>query len=296
MVVYVTDVSQLQYYDGAWKPVGGASAATATALGTVYARTPTSGTSATAFGYNTAPSATGNGSSVGSLAVGNNSATALTTGTNNTIVANGAALGLSSGVQNTFVGSTTGFVMNGDGNTAVGFAAGYSWGSSGNNNTCLGTSAGGTVTFSTYSGSNNMLLGASSSPSSNSVSNEITLGNSSIATLRCQVTSITSLSDERDKTEISPLEYGLGFVNELKPVAFTWNMRDGGKVGEHDFGFIAQDLVEVEDKYEADRLKLTLRENEDKLETTQGRLIPILVKAIQELSAKVEELEARLND
>jgi hypothetical protein len=121
------------------------------------------------------------------------------------------------------------------------------------------------------------------------------LGNSSIATIRAQVTSITALSDERDKTDIVPLEYGLDFVNELEPVAFTWNMRDGGKVGEHDFGFIAQHLAEVEDRYEADRLKLTLRENEDRLEATPGRLIPILVKAIQELSDKVTELEGKLN-
>jgi hypothetical protein len=185
--------------------------------------------------------------------------------------------------------------MNGDNNTTIGFAAGYGWGSSGSNNTMLGASAGGTAAFFTYSGSNNVLIGYQASPSGNAVSNEITLGNSSIATLRCQVTSITSLSDERDKADIAPLEYGLDFVNELEPVSFTWDTRDGSKVGDLDFGFIAQHLAQVEDKYEANRLKLTLRENEDKLEATPGRLIPILVKAIQELSAKVAELEAKQN-
>ena len=34
------------------------------------------------------------------------------------------------------------------------------------------------------------------------VNNEITLGNSNVTALRCQVTSITSLSDKRDKTNI----------------------------------------------------------------------------------------------
>jgi hypothetical protein len=85
---------------------------------------------------------------------------------------------------------------------------------------------------------------------------------------------------------------GLDFVNELKPVQFEWNMRDGGKVGQLDAGFIAQDLVAAEDATGlADYLQLTMRENPEKLEATQGRLIPILVKAIQELSAEVKALK-----
>jgi hypothetical protein len=68
-------------------------------------------------------------------------------------------------------------------------------------------------------------------------------------------------------------------------------MRDGAKVGVPDVGFIAQELAAVEDNYDAERLALTLRDNPDRLEATPGRLIPILVKAIQELTARVEELE-----
>jgi hypothetical protein len=120
------------------------------------------------------------------------------------------------------------------------------------------------------------------------------------------VTSITALSDQRDKTDIAPLEYGLEFVKELKPVSYTWNTRpetftelDGtqttcqAKVGIADIGFIAQDIVALEDSLNAaDSLQLSFRDNPDKLEVTQGRLIPILVKAIQDLTAKVEALEA----
>ena len=36
---------------------------------------------------------------------------------------------------------------------------------------------------------------------------------------------------------------------------------------------------------------LVMDENPDKLEAKQGKLIPVLVKAIQELSAKVDKLE-----
>lgn len=69
-------------------------------------------------------------------------------------------------------------------------------------------------------------------------------------------------------------------------------MRDGGKVDVPDTGFIAQELMAAEDAIEmADKLQLTYRDNPEKLEATQGRLIPILVKAIQELAAEVELLK-----
>jgi hypothetical protein len=69
-------------------------------------------------------------------------------------------------------------------------------------------------------------------------------------------------------------------------------MRDGGKVGVKDIGFIAQELAEVEDALNAhDVLALTYRENPEKLEASYGRLVPILVKAIQELSARLDALE-----
>jgi hypothetical protein len=170
------------------------------------------------------------------------------------------------------------------------------------------TGLGAFALFNTTTGGNNTAIGFNAQPSSATISNTITLGDSSIATLRCQVTSITSLSDERDKTEIEPLEYGLDFVKALKPVSFEWNTRpetridfEGnevttvGKVGISDIGFIAQDIVALEDSLEAaDLLQLSYRDNLEKLEVTQGRLIPILVKAIQDLTAKVEALEGAL--
>ena len=73
-------------------------------------------------------------------------------------------------------------------------------------------------------------------------------------------------------------------------------MRDGGKIDVPDTGFIAQDLVQLEDETGiADYLKLTFRDNPDKLEASYGRLVPVLVKAIQDLSAKVNEIEEKLN-
>ena len=127
--------------------------------------------------------------------------------------------------------------------------------------------------------------------------NQVTLGNSSIGTLRCQVTSITALSDQRDKKDIETIPYGLDFVNSLKPKKFVWDNRaetneDGNEFfsankGKKDIGFIAQELQTVDDDY----LNLVYDSNPEKLEATYGRLIPVLVKAIQDLSAKVKALE-----
>jgi hypothetical protein len=129
------------------------------------------------------------------------------------------------------------------------------------------------------------------------VSNQIVLGNSSVATLRCQVQTITALSDERDKKDILDLGYGLNLINKVRPVSFTWDTRDGAITDKPDIGFIAQELAEVEDSFgEKERLFLTLRDNPDRLEATPGRLLPILVKAVQELSQKVQDLEAKLDN
>ena len=79
--------------------------------------------------------------------------------------------------------------------------------------------------MSSITGTNQIVIGAQAGASSSSVNNEITLGDSNIAALRCAVTSITSLSDERDKSEIKDLEYGLAFIDALQPREFVWDNR-----------------------------------------------------------------------
>jgi hypothetical protein len=108
------------------------------------------------------------------------------------------------------------------------------------------------------------------------------------------VTTITSLSDLRDKANIVYLDAGLDFIKAVEPVRFTWNMRDGGKVGEEDTGFIAQQLKLAQEYTGITIPGLVYEENPEKLEAGYGKLLPVLVKAIQELAAKVEALEARL--
>lgn len=211
----------------------------------------------------------------------------------------------SSGTMNgdVFIGSYSGvsYSRSGNQNTVIGYYAGSQL-TSGSNNTIIGHEAGkfgdaysGGIQ-GVQSGSNNIVLGYQSRPSSNSVSNQITLGNPSITSLRCQVTSISGLSDERDKTNIQDLPIGIDFVNSLRPVKFEWNTRDESKVGIEDFGFIAQEVMEAEDSIDAHEwLSLTLRDNEERYELAPAKLVPILVKAIQDLSEEIKSLKNNNN-
>ena len=197
----------------------------------------------------------------------------------------------------------------GRGNTAFGTGA-LDGATTPNNNSAFGREAGGSVTtgatnvfvgadagYTTTTGSNNIILGNAAEASSATVSNEITLGNSSISTLRCQVQTISALSDRRDKKDIEELPIGIDFINTLKPVKFTWNMRDGAKVGQQEAGFIAQDLDKAQiDAYAEDYLSLVLKNNPEKLEASYGKLVPVLVKAVQELSAEISNLKKEIEN
>lgn len=215
------------------------------------------------------------------------------TGISNTGLGINSLKALSSGGQNTGCGrSSLQLLSSGSNNTAVGSAAGYNQTTS-SNNTFVGKDAAYNVT----TGSNLTVLGYDADPSSNTATNEVTLGNSSVSTLRCNVQTISSLSDERDKTAIEDLSYGLDFINDMRPVQFTWNRRDGSLGATPDMGFIAQDLYDVELEHSStSRTRLVKWENPEKLEADYVRSYPILVKAVQELSAKVDALSARVKE
>ena len=258
-----------------------------TAVGRVAMQSNTTGVSNTAVGNEAMFSNTTGESNV---AVGRDSLRANTTGAQNIAIGR-EAMSAPDGVQrNTSVGfRARRNGSSGDENVAIGYES--SRDSTGNDNTTVGYRAGRTFT----TGNNNTIIGANAQPSSGTVSNQITLGDANITSLRCNVTTISSLSDVRDKTDIEDTEYGLEFVNKLRPVKFAWDRRDGTMANATDIGFIAQELAELEDEYDdAERLRLTFRENPEKLEASPGRLIPILVKAVQDLSAQNEELVARI--
>jgi hypothetical protein len=174
----------------------------------------------------------------------------------------------------------------GSGNVAVGYQSLFST-TSGSGNTAVGYNAG----YANVVGVNNTYIGNQATGNCPDESNVITLGNSAIKTLRCQAATITSISDARDKKDIVPLEIGLDFINSLHPVEFTWNMRDGSKTQSKDIGFIAQQLLHAQEETTHAIPGLVNDDNLDHLEASYGKLIPVLVKAIQELTHEVKELK-----
>lgn len=264
-----------------------------TALGAYALSANTSGEGNCAVGRLALSSTTTGGSNT---AMGLNAMNANTTGASNTAVGATALQANTTGFSNTAVGLASLDVnTTGANNTAVGAYALHS-NTTGGTNTAIGLQAGwGTGTNSNTTGNNNTFIGNESAGASATANNVITLGNGAITTLRCNVTTITALSDARDKANVEPIPAGLDFVNRLSPVAFDWNTRDGAKVGIPDMGFIAQDLLQVMEETGIEVPNLVSQENPDRLEAGYGTLIPVLVQAIKELSAQVRQLQEAAN-
>jgi hypothetical protein len=303
----------------AWAtPSSGGSKATSTALGTVYGQGGDDGSTTgptsfgyqaafytgssqiTAVGYQAGYACTGNSSTaVGTYALRGISAGVPASGTQNTAVGYSAAYNISTAISNTAVGYYSLYSnTTGDTNACFGDSSGR-YITTGTANTFLGQ-ASGNVGSSSITGNNNICLGYSSTLSSASVSNTVTLGNLNITTLRCATTSITAISDARDKKDIVDIPAGLSFVEKLRPVSFKWAMRNlsddpkfTGKQDIPEFGFIAQDLQSVQVETGITVPNLVMDDNPDRIEAAQGNLLPILVKAIQELTARVQQLEAK---
>ena len=259
------------------------------------------------------PSANGNPTNLTNgnrnVLIGHYNGVALTTGDGNIVIGNAALISSTDGTSTVAIGNNA--LQNNTktmttSNVAIGLQAAKA-STTGEKITCIGANSGWSTTSAIATGSNITTIGYNAWCSSIGVSNEITLGNSSVTALRCAVTSITSLSDERDKKDITDLEYGLDFIESLQPKQFTWNNRpetmvevdeDGNEIekeienankGKKDFGFIAQEVQALDN----DVLRLVYDENPDKLEMSYGKLVPILVKAVKELSDKVKTLEAK---
>ena len=218
----------------------------------------------------------------------------------NTISSNNSALGVDALLNNT----------SGSAHAALGYRALWST-TSGTNNTAAGQYAG----YTTTTGSYNTNIGRVSAASSASASYEITLGSANNTSLRCNVTSISSLSDQRDKTNIQdiPDSAGIDFINKLRPVTYHWDRREWYDDGNPDGsqikadwrrwkpnsglkqGFIAQEVQAAisGEKCLEDSMIVT-NDNPDKLEFAPQHLLTNAIKAIQQLSAENQALLARI--
>jgi hypothetical protein len=81
----------------------------------------------------------------------------------------------------------------------------------------------------------------------------------------------------------------------MRPVKFDWQTRDGTRVGKKDYGFIAQELDQVEETFgNKEYTRLVHKNNPEQWETDPMKTYPILIKAIQELKAENDSLKTRI--
>ena len=103
-----------------------------------------------------------------------------------------------------------------------------------------------------------------------------------------------ALSDERHKEKIKTLDFSaLETLSKMRPVTFFWKkVEDDGMKGEQ-IGFIAQEVEKV-----LPQVVLTQNNEEKTKGIKYDEIVPVLTKAIQELSNENkklhESLEARI--
>jgi len=94
-------------------------------------------------------------------------------------------------------------------------------------------------------------------------------------------------SDARLKDNITPIDDPLAKVLSISGNTFTWN--DKSHHSGEDVGVVAQEIQEVLPQI------VTLRDS-GYLAVDYQKIVPLLIEAIKELSAKVEKLEGKLSD
>lgn len=234
------------------------------------------------------------------------------TGSDNTGIGAAALNANTSGAYNTALGRSAGSSMTTPTyNTMVGYGAGQ--GSypllTGSSCTMVGALARPSGTLGNANGEN--VFGFNMSANG---TNTTTLGSGGSGLYASHGSnSWTSISDERYKKDIVDSEVGLSFINDLRPRNFKWKTcsevpSDTPRYEEDSdelinpnltgvmHGFIAQEVKAVIDNHsEVPDNQLIWKEDPDGIQgLAEGELVPVLVKAVQELSAKIETLETRI--
>ncbi len=214
-----------------------------------------------------------------STALGFCAGTAITTGLCNIFIGANAGCSITTGSRNIVIGNALTNLCSGFNNNVIIMSNGLS----GANGAC---------------GCNNVYIAACGSTMfslSGTVNNTVQIGNLQTTNLYVNLP-WTVVSDERDKTEMSNIALGLDFVRNINPISYKRCDRGTGQVNNQTrYGFSAQQILETEKKH-AEKPVIVDNLDSDRLKLTIDYMVPVLVKAIQELSAKVEELEAKLED
>ena len=250
-----------------------------------------------------------------------------TTGTANTAIGDAAYITEADGDENTAIGSQA-LKLNqsaSNENTMIGSKAGFGNGSSATTFggcTFVGRNTGNSGRSSTFA----TLVGRNVDQSGAAVNAEIVLGSNVVgggantvrvgtaagnATIDCDGsdTSWAASSDSRLKTDVATCAVGLDFIKDLRPITFKWNTKDAVAntlpqydadksepvygSGQIQHGFLAQEVKTAIDAHSGLKNGFTMW-SEDPNGTQQvapAALIPMLVKAIQELEARIAVLE-----
>jgi hypothetical protein len=148
-----------------------------------------------------------------------------------------------------------------------------------------------------YEGCNNVAIGYRSGADSLCLltvqSNRVILGNNCTTNILGKV-AYTNASDIRWKKVAGEVALGLNFVTSLSPIKFQFCDRETQEITDerYRYGFSAQEIQSLEEV--PNHPIISNDQNPDMLGVNETMLIPVLVNAIKELSAKVEILEAKL--
>jgi trimeric autotransporter adhesin len=290
-----------------------------TAVGAFAQYQSTSATECTAVGYG-ALSALTTGSY--NTAIGSGALASLTTPTHNTALGFNAGTTNETGGDNVYIGNYAGNSSTGVRNTYVGYTAGYE-NSTADDNTCLGYAAGTNQT----TGGQNVFVGRSARGSSGGTSVSIAIGFDIVGAGDYFTTlgtgagasrvynqfsanaSWTRASDIRYKDEIANnTDCGLAFINDLRPVTFKFKAQadidsslpdyDSNKTSRvYDkkmYGLIAQEVKQAMDDNNITDFAGWDETDNGIQGISQEMFVHPLIKAVQELSAKNDALEARI--
>ena len=242
----------------------------------------------------------------------------------NTALGYAAAYSCSSGGTNVCIGNYAGYTCSTSSyNVFVGYQAGYN-NTTGSGHTCVGYLAGNN--FSDAGSYGNTCLGYNAETGANTHFNSIVIGYNAAGVGSGYFTfgtgtgndrvynqfganaSWTRVSDQRYKKDIQDnTDCGLAFINDLRPVTFKWKAKSeiDNTLPDYDadkteaeyaskmYGLIAQEVKQALDKHNITDFG-GWHETEDSgiQGVSQEMFIYPLIKAIQELSAKVTALES----
>ena len=144
----------------------------------------------------------------------------------------------------------------------------------------------------------------------NGNSDHIQWGNSSNNVKNCIWPCWSTLSDQRDKTNIQSLDpkYGIEFIKKLKPKSFNWDNREtyvrecgfefGQKDGtltnsEENYGFMAQEIDKTIEELDIKFDALGGKEK-DAFRLTYSAFIAPMIKTVQEIATRLELLDQEI--